>query len=229
MTITDLILPAGPRNTALIAALVAATVGTLMTSAAVADEATAESSEQPRAFNGAFWEVSARGGTVIPTEGSTGWTADIGFRNSFPMYAGDNRLSYQYQRRSLDGRSLQIHGAQATVGLHPFFLALLSEGWLSHFLASLHLELGFGPQWANLEASSADSSDAEDTWGLTGSVGTGFDLPLTDANQGRALWASAVYRRSWSTNDFDIDGDQRSLHDHQIFVGLAWRTNGTLW
>jgi len=229
MTIPDLISPAGPRTAVLVAAILAAIGTTAVTSTAFADEPATESSEQPQAFNGAFWELSARGGAVLPSEGSTGWAADVGFRNSFPMYAGDNRIAYQYQRRSLGGRTVQIHGGQATVGLHPFFLALLSEGWLSHFLASLHLELGIGPQWARLEANSQDASNAEDTLGLAGSVGTGFDLPLTDANQGRALWVSAVYRRSWSTNDFDIDGAQSSLHDHQIFVGLAWRSNGMLW
>lgn len=188
--------------------------------------------DAPRPFNGSFRELSARGGPLLPSarDSSVGWTADLGFRNALPMYIGDNRLAYTFGNWSMGERSAQQHGLHATLGLHPFYLALLSEGWRSHFLASLHLELGIGPRLARLsEERGQDGAGAMTQWGLAGSVGGGFDLPLTSPNQGKSLWINVLYRRSWSSLDFDADGATGRLHDHSFFFGLAWRNNGTLW
>lgn len=185
--------------------------------------------EAPHPFNGSFAEWSARGGPILPSaaDASTGWMVDLGFRNSFPMYLGDNRIAYNYRRWSVDERTVQIHGLHATLGLHPFYLALLSEGWRSHVLASLHLELGLGPQWKRIgEHQDQESSSA---WGLGTSLGAGFDVPLTAANRGRSLWVNTVYRRTWTTLDMSDDATSDRLHDHVFFFGLAWRSNGVVW
>lgn len=182
--------------------------------------------EQPKSFNGSFKEVSLRSGAAFSsgTEGAA-WTIDGGFRNSFPFYLADNRLSYRYSRGHAGGDLLQIHGLHAAFAIHPFYLALLSKGLLSHFLASLHLELGTGVQFGLLRADNQD----ERSLGLVGSLGAGFDLPITEANQGGGLWLNALYRRTWTTLKVGEDGEGGPLHDHGLFLGLAWRINGTLW
>ena len=187
--------------------------------------------EAPHPFNGSFAEWSARGGPLIPSSGagSTGWTADIGFRNSFPMYIGDHRLSYNFGLWELDERSLQMHGLHLALALHPFYLALLSEGLKSHFLASLHLELGLGPRWGRLSGDDNGDGDALNNLGLAATLGSGFDLPITSPNRGRSLWINVLYRRTWSFVRFDVDEASHRLHDHSLFLGLAWRSNGIIW
>lgn len=177
--------------------------------------------QDPDPFNGSFREWSARGGIAGPSEGSLGWVVDVGFRHAFPMYLGDSRVAYQFSRWSVDDQPVDVHGLHLTMGVHPFYLALLSEGPISHALASFHIEFGVGPRYAR--------GDGDDTFGLAGGLGIGFDLPLTDPNVGQALWFNTVYRRNWSTATLDIEGESRPLHDHLLFVGLAWRINGTLW
>lgn len=223
--------PHPPRPARLLSLAICVAAAVVLTpavgSADTADVPDQPVAEHPDPFNGAFLEWSARAGANVPSSAQPGWIADVGFRNSLPMYVGDNRLAYSFGQSALDDRTVGIHGLHATLGLHPFYLALLSEGLFSHFLASLHLELGVGAQFAHLSA--GDDADADGQFGVTGSVGAGFDLPLTHPNRGQSLWINTVYRRKWSSVGFEIDGQTRRLHSHQFFIGLAWRTNGTLW
>ena len=212
------------------AALVVALSLILASASAVAqqdDHVLQHLADAPNPFNGSFAEWSIRGGPVHPSHASasTGWSGELGFRSSFPMYVGDHRIYYGYARWTLDDHTIQMHGLHATLGIHPFYLALLSEGWLSHFLASLHLELGLGPRLGRLTS----ESEADHSVGITGSVGAGFDLPLTNANRGRSLWLNTNYRRSWTTLRFAVDGGSPRLHDHTFSFGLAWRSNGIFW
>ena len=171
----------------------------------------------PRAFNGSFFETSLRAGTALSSHyDAPALTADLGVRNSFPMYLGDTRLSYRFTAAQHDEVPLQLHGAHLTLGLHPFYLALLSRGFVSHFLASLHAEIGVGGVLGMFTEEDATRAAA----GLSWSLGAGFDLPITDANRGGGLWLNALYRRSWHTLPF--------AGDHALFLGLAWRVNGSL-
>lgn len=180
--------------------------------------------EQPAPFNGSFKELSLRSGAALsPGTDGAAWTVDAGFRNSFPFYLGDNRISYRYSRGRSEGDLLQVHGLHATFAIHPFYLALLSKGLTSHLLASLHLELGLGVQYGSLSA----EASVHNSLGVAGSVGAGFDLPLTEANRGGGLWLNGVYRRTWTS--LKLEDTTKPLHDHGFFLGLAWRINGTLW
>ncbi len=213
-----------------ITALISPTVSADPERAEGEDHAAQMVADAPHPFNGSFAELSARTGPLISSidDGSLGWTADLGFRNAFPLYLGANRLAYSYGRASIEDRVVQLHGLHAALGLHPFYLALLSEGWLSHLLASMHLELGIGPRFVHL-AAAGDETEAMSRWGLAGSVGGGFDLPLSSPNQGKSFWINILYHRTWSTVNFDTIEAGERLHDHRFFLGLAWRSNGTIW
>lgn len=178
-------------------------------------------------FNGSFTEFSLRGGPVLDLGEGTPFTLDAGFRNSFPFYLGDHRISYRFTTAAGDEPSSQIHSLHGALALHPFYLALLSRGLFSHFLASLHLELGFGPQFGMLAAHG--EQDSQSRFGFAGSLGTGFDIPLTNANAGQALWLNVLYRRTWTTLSFGGEDFGEGLHDHGFFLGLGWRINGTIW
>ncbi len=184
--------------------------------------------EAPKPFNGSFGEFFLRGGPLLASDGdaAAGWHGDAGFRNSFPFYLGDNRVAYGYGRYDVDDRPVQIHGLHLSLNIHPFYLVLLSEGFVSHFLASLHLELGLGPRlgmWSN------ETNEPLRQFGLAWSVGGGFDLPITNPDMGKSLWLSANYRREWTTIGFEIDDGAHGVRDHRFFLGLAWRVNGMIW
>ena len=195
------------------------------------EDSMTESEEQPQAFNGGFLEGAARGGPLLPAgDTDLGWMADIGVRASGPMYTGDYRLAYQYGRWSTDVGTMNLHGLHGTLGLHPLFLALLGEGLTSHFLSSLHLELGLGPQFARLTTDNLDEqTEPVHRFGVAASVGVGFDLPITDPNRGQGLWVNTVYRRNWSTIQMTVDEHSYGATNHFFSLGLAWRSNGTLW
>jgi hypothetical protein len=202
--------------------------GPQQTSGGESDYVEERLAESPKPFNGSFGEFFLRGGPLLTSDddATSGWHGDLGFRNSFPFYLGDNRLSYGYGRYDVDDRPVQIHGLHLSLNLHPFYLVLLSSGFVSHFLASIHLELGLGPR---LGLWSDDAGEAMNQFGLAWSVGGGFDLPLTNPDRGQSLWVSANYRREWTSIGFETDSVSHAVRDHRFFLGLAWRVNGMIW
>ncbi|MFU8807254.1 MAG: hypothetical protein ACNA8W_25825, partial [Bradymonadaceae bacterium] len=170
-------------------------------------------------FSGAFTEYSLRGGLLrTGHSGLRGWTFDGGVRHSFPMYLGDTRLSYRYDSLESTDSTVTIHGSNLTLGIHPLYLALLSRGWMSHFIASLHLELGLGLQRGLRQSLDTSVDDARSGWGFVWSLGAGFDLPLMNPNRGSAPWLNVVYRYSGTTLAIleDIPGGRRT---HALFAG----------
>lgn len=217
---------------ALLAVLIASGAGLSEASAQQPEQQPELVEEAPAPFNGSFTETSLRGGPWFagPID-SPGGIADIGFRHSFPMYVFPHRLSFVHGRWSRDNREdtedrFRFYQLHATVGLHPFYLALLSEGMVSHFLASLHLELGAGARWM---ISRPTVDERNHSLGVAGSVGVGFDLPVTNPDAGNSLWFNFVARRTWTTNRFDDVDDAARFHDYSLLVGLSWRNNGMLW
>ncbi|TXD37573.1 hypothetical protein FRC98_07740 [Lujinxingia vulgaris] len=175
--------------------------------------------EGDRPFNGSFSEWSLRGSINSTTpELSESLGGEVAFRSSFPLYLGDVRLAYRLSPLG-DVEPGPVHALHLALNLHPLYLTLLSEGLLSHFLASLHLELGFGPQLAT-------GPEDGPAFGFAGSVGAGFDLPITRANRGQGIWLTATYRRTWTTLRTGVD--QPRAHEHAALLGLAWRTNGLI-
>ncbi|RDV39301.1 hypothetical protein DV096_01625 [Bradymonadaceae bacterium TMQ3] len=175
--------------------------------------------EGDRPFNGSFSEWSLRGSVNTTTSSfSSSLGGELAFRTSFPLYLGDTRLAYRLSPLG-DSEPGPVHALHLALNLHPLYLTLLSEGLLSYFLASLHLELGFGPQLA------VGLNDGA-SFGLAGSLGAGFDLPITRANRGQGLWFTGTYRRTWTT--LRSGPDQPRVHEHAVLLGLAWRTNGVI-
>ncbi len=181
--------------------------------------------QAPRPFNGSFKEASLRGGPVLSSSDDVdrGWGSEARLRTSFPMYLADHSLVYDVARLGDSDNRVQVHGLQSTFAVHPFYLALLSEGLMSHFLASLHAEVGFGLRYGR-----ASDGDIDASLGIATSLSGGFDLPLSSPNRGRSLWLNAQYRRTWTSLTLGPDDAQR-LHDHRFFLGLAFRANGVLW
>ncbi|MBA2661792.1 MAG: hypothetical protein H0U74_05820 [Bradymonadaceae bacterium] len=178
-------------------------------------------------FNGAFVEYGVRAGlSALPSSGLSGWSLDAGIRHSFPMYLGDTRLAYRYDNLASDDANVAIHGAGLTLGIHPLYLALLSNGFTGHVLASLHLEIGLGAQYA-LYRADASPELAESDLGFAWSLGAGFDLPLFNPNRGYAPWLNVLYRYRGGHLDL-AEGPGISLGTHTAFVGLSWRVNGLL-
>lgn len=184
-------------------------------------------------FNGSFVEYSIRSGlsSLKHNEINDAWALDAGIRHSFPMYLGDTRLAYRYDKMSGDNTKISLHGIGLTFGIHPFYLALLSNNLLGHFLASLHGELGVSAQYAVFERTFPDPQPANDLKhtdiGLAWSLGAGFDLPLWNPNHGHSPWLNVNYR--YKTGKLDLPQDENiSLSGHTIFVGLSWRVNGLI-
>ncbi len=193
------------------------------------DEVQATLDEAPHPFNGAFTELALRGGPALPSSDDldTGWSAGLALRTSFPMYLADHQLGYDVAVFDADGDRVQVHGLHSALAIHPFYLALLSEGLTSHLLSSLHAEVGLGLRYGR----HSNDDSADDGLGIATSVGGGFDLPVTEPNRGRSLWVSANYRRTWTSLSLDIGDadDAPRLHDHRFIFGIALRTNSVLW
>ncbi len=184
-------------------------------------------------FNGSFVEYGVRSGlsSLKQRELNDAWALDAGVRHSFPMYLGDTRIAYRYDNMSGDDTQITLHGIGLTFGLHPFYLALLSNNLLGHLLASTHAELGVSAQYAIFERTSSTSLPANNMShtdiGLAWSLGAGFDVPLWNPNFGHSPWLNVNYR--YKTGKLELPQNESiSLGGHTFFVGLSWRINGLI-
>lgn len=230
-------LPASARALALTAAILSALAITQSPKTAAAQGF--DDSWQPEhleaygdSFNGTFTAIEARYGlTQVGGNDYSGYSLDAGLRMAFPMYVGDMRLGYRFDDLSHDGKApdpgqISTHSLIASLALHPLYLVLLGNDWLSYTIASLYVDLGLGAQlsWRDMKSPvSGDGFDAGFAWHL----GAGIDIPLWDADLGQAPWLNLLYR--YQRADFDLD-DERALdlHTHTLFVGLSWRFNRLL-
>lgn len=194
-----------------------------------APEEQTEDSDYSPYFTGAFVEYALRGGASLATDAPyDGWHMDIGMRHSFPMLIGDLRVAYRFDRLTPSDESapgaIDQHGLGAYLAIHPGYLLLLGNDWLSYTLASVFLELGAGAQASVLNR--ADDDSYETGFGPFTSLGAGVDMPLWDADGGHAPWLNIVYR--WHIADFDGARETHDIDMHILQVGLGWRINGLL-
>lgn len=209
------------RTTPAIAALLFCTV--LASSAAAQDETPER--RYGKFYNGAFVDVSARA-ALNGRRDYSGFSWDVGLRQALVMHLLDTRISYAEDRwggntselPSIVVRSVSIHGA-----FHPLYMALLYSDWLGYLIASWYVEAGIGGQYA--------TSTTNHDFGLRLSLGSGFDVPITDPDRGWSIWLNALYRYTW--NDFDalpsVFGDRDvKLHHHAGWLGVSLRFNGLL-
>ncbi len=209
------------RTPSTIAALVLCTV---LSSNVVAQDAPPER-RYGKFYNGAFVDISARAARTHVSSGDyNGWSWDVGLRQALVMHLLDTRLSYSEDywsgRGSVSGdfvaRAVSVHGA-----FHPLYLALLYSNWFGYLLASFYVEAGLGAQYAR--ETNLDASD----FGLRLSLGTGFDVPLTDPDRGWSIWLNAVYRYTWADFDFASAAETKLRH-HGGWLGASLRFNGLL-
>lgn len=182
-------------------------------------------------FTGAFHEYSIRGAlTGGPKTPYDGWSLDFGIRHSFPMLLGDTRLSYRFDSLTSDRDSLpdtlEQHVFGVHVALHPLYLVLLGSDWLGYTISSLYFEIGGGLRYDILDARES-RGEYEHDLGLFGSIGGGFDIPLSDPDKGQAPWLNAVYRYEYGRFERPT-GESIRLRRHGVFLGLGWRINGLL-
>jgi hypothetical protein len=218
------------RHLCAVAALLVGAALTLGSASAWADQRSqeAESGYSPY-YTGAFVEYAMRAGPNFATSAAyEGWHLDLGVRHSFPMLIGDFRLAYRFDRLTeTDGSTpgpIDSHNLGGHLALHPAYLLLLGNDWLSYTLASLYLELGAGAKFDVLD--SRATGDFESHFGPWVSLGGGLDIPLWDVDKGYAPWLNIVYR--WHVADFDGDVETYDLNMHLVQVGLGWRINGLL-
>lgn len=189
----------------------------------------AETSDYSPYFTGAFVEYALRGGASLATKAPyDGWHLDVGVRHSFPMLIGDLRLAYRFDRLTPTDEStpgaIDQHGLGAYLAIHPGYLLLLGNDWLSYTLASVFVELGAGARASVLER--ADDGSYETGFGPFTSLGAGVDMPLWDPDGGHAPWLNLVYR--WHIADFDGARETYDIDMHVLQVGVGWRINGLL-
>lgn len=186
-------------------------------------------------FNGTFSALEARYGfTQVGGNDYGGYSLDVGARMSFPMYVGDLRLSYRYDDLShpsgaKDLGALSSHSVITSFALHPLYLVLLGNDWLSYTIASLYADVGLGMHLSWREPSGSGAAAGGDTFdpGFAWHWGAGLDVPLWDADAGQAPWLNLSYRNQRA--DFDLNDQQEiSLSTHTFFVGLSWRFNRLL-
>jgi hypothetical protein len=170
-----------------------------------------------------------RGGASLASQAAyDGWHIDAGVRHSFPMLLGDFRVAYRFDNLSeadaLAPGPIQQHSVGGYLALHPAYLLMLGNDWLSYTLASIHLEIGGGARLGVLERT--DEDVFETGFGPFVSIGGGFDMPLADPDSGASPWLNVVYR--WHVADFDGAVETYDIDMHVVQVGLGWRINGLM-
>ncbi len=183
-------------------------------------------------YTGSFLALGAYGGPTLTTttDGQPGWSSGFGVwsQASSPLQLLDAHLGYQHSQASVtlsDQQELALtqDSISFALGLHPFFLAHLESDTLGYILGSVYLLAG-----ADLERVQASFSNEEVVqWDPSIILGSGFDVPLDDVDNGGALWMGLQYRYNIVALDRPTLRDL-NLHQHMIFVPFSYRHNGLI-
>jgi len=171
-------------------------------------------------FSGAFTGITLRGG--VPLErlrGGGGWSVDAGLRHAFPAYVGDLRAAYHLERLggSADSAATR-HGLSVHAAFHPGFYFLAGSDWPAYVIASLYADIGVETA---LYTGMGDGNGV----GLLPSFSAGVDMPLGDADAAPIPWLHISWRRYLATTN---RSSRAAAPYSSIQIGLAWRTNRTL-
>lgn len=183
---------------------------------------------EPVRFTGATIGLSAHGGAAIlnddRVQGRTGFVAGVAGRLTSALFLGDVEIAYTASRfaASVAGGPLGItrHSFSATLGLHPLFILTLGNRRLHYILGSFHVLVGFSLEVTSASLDGRSRARGDPAWHL----GIGFDIPVTDPNEGRGLWLGLRFRQIRLGTDI-VRPFATELGDLQLFVTLAYRWN----
>ncbi len=171
-------------------------------------------------FSGAFTGITVRGG--VPLErlrGGGGWSIDAGLRHAFPAYVGDLRAAYHLERLGGSAESAATrHGLSLHAAFHPGFYFLAGSDWPAYVIASLYADIG-------VETALYTGMGDGNGFGLLPSFSAGVDMPLGDADAAPIPWLHISWRRYLATTN---RSPRAAAPYSSIQIGLAWRTNRTL-
>jgi hypothetical protein len=163
----------------------------------------------PPRYTGAYWGLEAGAGLArAPDDDSL--HLRLGARFSSLLQVGD--LAVQYGLSGVDGG--QLHRATVSGQLHPFFFFMLTGEGLWQSLAAVYVRLGLG---AGVEQRADGDATALMLWDW----GAGFDLPVTEPDDGRSLWLGLEYLR---TSGLDEDPVNRPVLQ-DVLLRVGWRIN----
>ena len=168
----------------------------------------AENLPPPR-YTGAYWGLEAGGG-LARTPDYDALHLRLGARFSSLLQVGD--LAVQYGLSGLQGG--QLHRAMVSGQLHPFFFFMLTGEGLWQSLAAVYVRLGLG---GGVEQRAAADAHALMLWDW----GVGFDLPVTDPDDGRSLWLGLEYLRTSALEETPVN--RPVLQD--VLLRVGWRVN----
>jgi hypothetical protein len=98
--------------------------------------------------------------------------------------------------------------------LYPFFFFMLTGEGLWQSLAAVYVRLGLG---GGVEQRARADANALMLWDW----GVGFDLPITDPDDGRSLWLGLEYLRTSALEETPVN--RPVLQD--VLLRVGWRVN----
>lgn len=171
-------------------------------------------------WTGAFIGLGARAGAAwLPSDDEThlGWAVDVDARISAVMSLIEGELGYTFVRVA-PSANVSTHSLGASLNLHPAFLANLGSEALWYAVAATYLQAGLSLNFVARDDLFADP-------GLGYHFGVGTDLPVTDPDNGGAVWLGVLYRYSVTQVGLGAPfGDDFSTHT--LLLSAAWRNNG---
>ena len=178
-------------------------------------------------YNGTFLAVEGHATLGLLT--NRGGTYEMGFggevtgRVSILMHLFDAVSGYRFTSYGFttDGSDvdLQQHSLYAAIRLHPMFMVLLTQSYLSYILSSAYLDVG-----ATLNVTDWSTPEEDDTeWGLGVRIGLGLDFPLTIPDGDGSLWFGVGYERSFLNKLENRNAPIRDINEHIFQARLSYR------
>jgi len=177
------------------------------------------------AWTGAFVGLGARGGaswlaSPFTEKSQLGWAFNVDVRISAVLSLVEAELDYGLAGHDFGETSVLHHTFGAFLNLHPLFLVNLGSDALWYAIAAFYLQAGL-----SLDLITRDGATRDLGYGTH--FGVGLDFPVTDPDDGGALWLGVLYRYALTQVDlgppFDTD-----FSTHTLSLSIAYRNNGLL-
>jgi hypothetical protein len=156
----------------------------------------------------------------------SGYMTGIQTRVSSVMQIIDLGLEYSFEANEFRAQGVPVemrrHSLTYLAYAHPLFLRLLGNNRLWYTVASWFVQVGFGAEFSSIKSEPLALDQNSTDFGMV--LGTGFETPLDNPNDGAAFWLGFNYRWKFVFSNPGIQGHDQ-MDTHQFLLTLIYRSN----